>query len=69
MSKSEWIPVSERLPEETFQGLAPDTLVLCYAKGGRFFTALFADGYFATYDGDECEYVTHWMPLPEPPTS
>ena len=52
---------------ETFSGLVPTALVLCYGKGGRWFTALFADGCFATYEGDECEEVTHWMPLPPAP--
>ena len=62
-----WIPVSERLPEETFTGLVPSTLVLCFGKGGRWFTAIFADGYFADVDGNDCDFVTHWMPLPTPP--
>lgn len=55
-----WIPVEERLPEDG-QG----TLVIC------------RDGYITTmayeyerwwWQGTEDQTVTHWMPLPEPPS-
>lgn len=64
----EWIPVSERLPEE-------DQEVLCYM--GNFIGTLM-DVY--TYKGDnkwedtygnwnytDIEGITHWMQLPQPP--
>lgn len=57
----QWIPVSERKPENT-------TYVLCYGKGNRRFTALYKDGVFIDYEGEESEYVTHWVSLlPSPP--
>ena len=64
---SEWISVSERLPE-------PNTLVLCVGKRGGMFLGeprcIFqGDGTAHTYvpNSRGCRYTTHWMPLPEPP--
>ena len=62
----EWIKVEDRVPVETFTGLVPSTIVLCFGNGGRFFTAIYADGYFMDSYGDEAS-VSHWMPLPDPP--
>ena len=59
----EWIPVSERLPKY-------NTFVIVFAEGivGE---AVLDDAnywYWAGTDEDASEiYVTHWMPLPEPP--
>ena len=55
-----WISVKDRLPEE-------DGLYTVYCKDGSMAHAWFEDKWFI----DHCEcgagYVTHWMPLPEPP--
>lgn len=62
---SNWIPVTERLPDE-------DGWYLCFIypvvlQGAGYCTILpydkngFRTGYVYTID------VTHWMPLPEPP--
>ena len=45
---------------------------LCYAKGGRQFTALYQDGVFMAYNPfneslEEAEWVLYYMPLPTPP--
>jgi hypothetical protein len=60
---SEWIPVTERLPEV-------DALVLVVVSGGHV-TPLrrhAQDGFWLHEDGDiDLINVTHWMPLPEPP--
>lgn len=68
-SKPQWIPVTERLPEE-------HKFVLIRQDEDRMMVAVRIDGewwyrYFA-YDidwWDETEQgtITHWMPLPEPP--
>ena len=56
----QWIPVSERLPDE-------DTEVLTYRKGG-ISIELLHDGVWGDDDVEYAPYkVTHWMPLPEPP--
>lgn len=59
-----WIPVTERLPEK-------DKEVLCLLGDGEFWLAVWDhcdDGLWT--DGErwvsKC-FVTHWMPLPEPP--
>lgn len=58
-----WIPVTERLPEVR-------TWVLCYCRANSF------DVFRMTDEGDwqygnrsiyMKGYVTHWMPLPQPP--
>ena len=54
----QWIPVSERLPEE-------NTAVMTYRESGIEVEYRWHKG----WDNDEftpCP-VTHWMPLPEPP--
>ena len=63
--QSEWISVEERLPEENGE-------YLVYTKYGWFDVERFKlwddddtdGGYWWEYEG----IVTHWMPLPEPPT-
>ena len=56
----EWIPVTERLPERNYNCLVCDDGVVL-------------EGYMnlvsGWYDflGDKLKFVTHWMPLPEPP--
>ena len=49
---SNWIPVSERLPE-------PLQVVLAYSKAGEWYATSF-NGYMEGM-------FTHWQPLPEPP--
>jgi hypothetical protein len=51
---SEWIPVSERLPDEEARVLATD--------GTDVFDSEYMSG-----NWEWCADVTHWMPLPEPP--
>lgn len=60
----EWIPVTERLPENFVSVLgympasAPFPAVReCYTVGNAFFFPALND----------VQMVTHWMPLPEPP--
>jgi hypothetical protein len=50
----EWIPVSERLPDEEVRVLATD--------GTDVFDSEYMSG-----NWEWCADVTHWMPLPEPP--
>jgi len=53
-----WISVKERLPE-------PYTHVLCHAFGNVFVAMRDKDGWMGLEYANE--YITHWMPLPQPP--
>ena len=62
---SKWIPVTERLPE-------PWKWVLCYCEAGviemlRYDEFIDEWGSVNLNRAFKKEYVTHWMPLPEPP--
>lgn len=68
-----WIPCSERLP-----GRFDSVLLAILSKNGYGEPAYYVTiggmkngTEFESYTGDicECEKVTHWMPLPEPPES
>lgn len=69
----EWISVKDRMPDEKHDGAAPDVsfnssdicLVAADICGIDYIVALDStvDGVWRHYVG----YVTHWMPLPEPP--
>ena len=57
-----WIPVSERLPEDGAE-------VLAWSQSGFAYVDWWIDGAWkvnSLVDG-KYEFVTHWMPLPEPP--
>jgi hypothetical protein len=66
-----WVDVKERLPEDGQQ-------VLAWEKGGRCVTAIWKEhnpvGSFLAYsyfteELEEAEEITHWMPLPSPPST
>ena len=62
---SKWIPVSERLPE-------PWKWILCYCEVGNIEMLRYDDfmdewGSVNINRAYKKDYVTHWMPLPEPP--
>lgn len=61
----QWIPVTERLPEEGDRCLCN---VKSFAFPGSFYRTILRYSKVGFHDG--CVYeegVTHWMPLPEPP--
>ena len=64
----EWVPVAERLPkadERDARGYAVPYLVM---NGWMRVTARRTKDYWVLFGvGTVLEYVTHWMPLPEPP--
>ena len=55
-----WIPVTERLPERNYNCLVADDGTIVY--GYMNFTGEWMDCL-----GDKLKYVSHWMPLPQPP--
>jgi hypothetical protein len=66
---NEWIPVDVRLPEDCVRVLiCTDQGHVCEAshhkRAAQWQTP---DGMF--YHTDTYQYVTHWRPLPEPPTA
>ena len=62
---AEWISVKEKLPEE------PRHYVLCCGARGGMFVGWVAREHFgkatAFVHGGQGRYITHWMPLPDPP--
>ena len=59
LERTRWIPVSERLP--TREDAGPSGDVLCYDAEEKFQLPC---GWLTV---GKLEYVSHWMPLPEPP--
>ena len=62
-----WIPVSERLPDKNMW-----CLVICNEWGGRItrISTFLADYFGERFEEDGkaiTRFVTHWMPLHEPP--
>ena len=60
-SAQEWIPCSERLPED-------EQWVLVWGHGQRVPIMMFRE--YGAWIDDQYEFhttVTHWMPLPKPP--
>lgn len=55
--RKRWIPVTERLPEET-------GFTLIFTANGNPGVCYFTNGWWGGYSKD---HITHWMPLPEPP--
>ena len=59
--KPKWIPVTERLPEK-------EEVVLCHCRANIIETLAYYDESWQGYSGRYMKgFVTHWMPLPEPP--
>lgn len=80
---SKWISVKDRLPDIGTEVLVYDgtDIVQAYVGihkgikrwvGSRNVTDSMADGYVQDRTickiGDTFDFITHWMPLPEPPT-
>jgi transcriptional regulator with XRE-family HTH domain len=63
---SEWISVKDRLPKQNY------LIVLIAQEKAPAFVAQFRDGAFFALTDDAWDYrlryVTHWQPLPGPPT-
>ena len=61
----EWISVKNGLPKQKDVG---KEFLCCLKLGLRWRKILlYNDGYFGDVPGRRCEFVTHWMPLPELP--
>ena len=61
---SEWISVESRLPEDNMK-------VLIYLRTNHTSwvdTSYFSESYWMDEDEESIDYyISHWMPLPEPP--
>ena len=71
---SEWISVKDKLPDEKIEPVSKDfQYVLCATKAGhvlayRYGTPLLHDEpHFWHGAAIMDDFVTHWMPFPEPP--
>lgn len=56
-----WIRTRDRLPEKD------GSYIVCSGKSGAVFTAHFWAQSKAWSGRSNGKYITHWMPLPEPP--
>ena len=61
----EWIPLTERLPED-------DSDVLAYSSIGeesRIYPACYSNGVWfdCIFNAPATDTTTHWMPMPQPP--
>lgn len=71
---NEWISVDDRLPDDEHETLLVvlQSIVEEAHSGEQFVdTDAFytSDGFFQFWNESEEYEVTHWMPLPEPPTN
>ena len=68
--KMKWISVEERLPEPDNK-MKYTYYITIHATWDNFCRILMFDNdeHTWTRDGDDTQKVTHWMPLPEPPTN
>lgn len=59
-----WFPTSEKLPYKSMW-----CLVICNEHGGQItrVSLFYRDEFFEGDGKDITRFVTHWMPLPEPP--
>lgn len=67
---SDWISVSERLPEIDFlSGLRPASDFVLVSDGAEPDMCRLIHGrWYCAYSGEEIDFnPTHWQPLPEPP--
>lgn len=62
-TQSEWISVQDRLPE------IDTTVLICTERGEIFSSWASNEGVFWFYGEEEGNRVTHWQPLPLPPTT
>lgn len=64
--KMEWISVKDRLPEESGLYLTYGGIYYNEKTKSEFLKVVRFKNNFIC-DFNPCAYVTHWMPLPEPP--
>lgn len=63
-----WIPCAERMPESDEH--KPIAVYTGNCLGQGMFVAIYdEDGFFEHWEGSEISGVSHWMPLPAPPTT
>ena len=70
-SKNNWISVNDRLPDESGRYLGYLTELKClgnsYSTINVAFNTNHKDSTAWTEHGEVLQYITHWMPLPNPP--
>lgn len=62
-----WIPVHERLPEASYNGIRSHDVFVRSRKGIFQCQAAYEGGKFHSWCDPEWREITHWMPIPELP--
>lgn len=62
-----WIPVSERLPECTYNGIRSATVFVMRDGTPEEGQGAFESGKWVGWCGDKGHRITHWMPIPPLP--
>lgn len=67
-----WISINDKLPEEFSEVLAYDTetkkiIVACFFYDEKSDGLMYREWNTVPHDNNFIGFITHWMPLPEPP--
>ena len=67
MNNTEWIKVTDRLPEYTTHAGSSMFVMVLVCINGYVTEGMYEDGQWRVFNAIKTNKVTHWMPLPEPP--
>ena len=69
MSECNWIDVNERLPEYDFFTVLVAVCPPCQTNSTHIGYAVWGGWMVLDEKGNHADFITHWQPLPSPPTN